>query len=158
MAARRTLGFLLLVIGSGATTSVHAQQDPAAASGAWVLTVVSTGGLAGGGLGTFTLTSEGTVACRPAACVTPLSAVQLQKITTALGAIASEDWSPQKRRRLLGAGTCIDCGRTTVTLRRREAQDVRTYDTSWDGLETVAESLRELTRLVFDLRTAPAPR
>jgi hypothetical protein len=151
----RLLTVVAVVIAAGVHAQVHAQSDPPAAAGAWTLSVVESGGFAGG-VSTVTVTSEGQVTCSHATCDTPVPPARLTTIAAAIAAIKSEEWGPQKREGVFGTGTCADCGRTTITLKRREAEGMRTYEAAWDGLQKVSSSLRELERLILDLRSKSA--
>ena len=122
--------------------------DPPARENAWSLQVSSTGGFTGRGRGTVTVTSDGHVSCIPTACATPLAASRLRPVTTTIESIVEDAWI-----RRTPSGICSDCMQTTVTLKRRYRNGIRMFVASWDDSQTVPPELRELQRLVYELRT-----
>ena len=64
-----------------------------------------------------------------------------------LMALATAPWIRQA-----ASSFCRDCTQTTVVLKRREGDVVRTYVASWDTSQPVTAELRELRRLVLELQ------
>jgi hypothetical protein len=146
----------VLVVFTTAQTSAQqpppAPPDPPAGDNAWSLLVSSTGGITGRGLGTVTVVSDGSASCVPTACATPVEATRLKRISTSLSAVAENAWITRAP-----SATCSDCMQTTITLKQRRKDGIRTSVASWDDSQNPAPELRELRRLVFELRTASSP-
>jgi hypothetical protein len=122
--------------------------DPPAGPAAWSLTIHTTGGFTGQGIGSVTMSSDGTLACAAGgSCARQVAVSQLRQVSTALASIVDAAWI-----RKTPSGLCRDCVQTTVVLRRREGDVVRTFVASWDDSESTTSELRELRRVVFELR------
>ena len=103
--------------------------EPARESGAWVLQVISRGGIDGRGAGDLTIKSDGSAwLVRPgvAAAASPEVLSSLgQQIRTA----AFNQWRVSSR-----LGICSDCYTTLIVLTRRESDDrTHTYTAFWDA-------------------------
>jgi hypothetical protein len=72
-------------------------------------------------------------------------------VSTALASIIDAAWI-----RRTPSGLCRDCIQTTIVLKRREGDVVRTYVTSWDDSQAASPEMRELRRLALDLRATSA--
>ena len=70
-----------------------------------------------------------------------------ETVSTTLASIIDAAWI-----RRTPSGFCRDCMQTTVALKRREGDVVRTYVASWDDSQPATPELRELRRLAFELR------
>jgi hypothetical protein len=125
--------------------------DPPAGAAAWSLTIHTTGGFTGQGVGSVTMISDGSLTCA-SGCAAQVAASQLRSVSTTLASIVDAAWI-----RKTPSSFCRDCVQTTVVLKRREGDVVRTYVASWDDSQPATSELRELRRLVFELR-APAGR
>jgi hypothetical protein len=123
----------------------HPPEPPAGAA-AWSLTIHTTGGFTGQGVGSVTLVSDGVLRC-PSGCAAQVAASQLRSVSTTLASIVDAAWI-----RKTPSSFCRDCVQTTVVLKRREGDAVRTYIASWDDSQPATSELRELRRLVFELR------
>ena len=138
-------------------TTLHAQPDPPeppAANDAWTLQISYTGGFTGLGLGTVTVVSDGKMMCdRPGPCATALAAPQLLRLTTTMTSILEAAWI-----RRTPSWICSDCMQTTIVLKRRGADGVRRLVASWDDSQPIAPELRELRRLVFEMRAGSGAR
>jgi hypothetical protein len=119
--------------------------DPPAGAAAWSLTIHTTGGFTGQGVGSVTISSDGTLTC--GSCATQAAASQLRSVSTTLASIVDAGWI-----RKTPSSFCRDCVQTTAVLKRREGDVVRTYVASWDDSQPATSELRELRRLVFELR------
>jgi hypothetical protein len=126
--------------------------DPPVGASGWSLSVHTTGGFTGRGVGSVTISSDGQMACAGAPCATPIAA-QMKLISTTIGSIVEAAWLRQAP-----SGFCRDCVHTTVVLKRREGDAVRTYIASWDDSQRATRELRELRRLALELRAAPSGR
>lgn len=120
--------------------------DPPTGAVAWSLMIHTTGGFTGQGVGSVTLISDGSLTC-VSGCAAPVSGAQLRSISTTLVSIVDAAWIRKSPSSL-----CRDCVQTTVVLKRREGDAVRTYVASWDDSQPATSELRELRRLVFELR------
>ena len=127
--------------------AVPQPPEPPAGRGAWSLRIHTTGGFTGQGIGSVTISSNGQVACGPAPCATPVAAASLKPVNTALGKIIDAAWILRAP-----SGYCRDCIQTTIALKRREGDVVRTFVATWDDSQSPAPELRELRRLAFELR------
>jgi hypothetical protein len=125
--------------------------EPPADAAAWSLTIHTTGGFTGQGVGSVTLVSNGALRC-PSGCAARVAASQLRSVSTTLASIVDAAWI-----RRTPSSLCRDCVQTTVVLKRREGDAVRRYVASWDDSQPATSELRELRRLVFELR-APGGR
>ena len=125
--------------------------DPPADAAAWSLTIHTTGGFTGQGVGSVTLVSDGALRC-PSGCAAQVAASQLRSVSTTLASIVDAAWI-----RKTPSSLCRDCVQTTVVLKRREGDAVRTYVASWDDSQPATSELRDLRRLVLELR-APGGR
>jgi hypothetical protein len=125
--------------------------DPPAGAAAWSLLIHTTGGFTGQGVGSVTVISDGSLTC-PSGCAAPVAASRLRPVSTTLASIVDAAWI-----RKTPSSFCRDCVQTTVVLKRREGDAVRTYVASWDDSQPATSELRELRRLVFELR-APGGR
>ena len=130
-------------------TEVPLPPDPPAGNDAWSLRVHTCGGFNGQGIGSVTISSNGQVGCGPAPCATPVATASLRPVITALRAIIDAAWI-----RRTPSGLCRDCIQTTIALKRREGDSVRTFVATWDDSQQPAPELRELRRLAFELRDA----
>ena len=101
----------------------------------------------------MTVTSSGDVSCAPIACPTPVSAARIKLLTSTIARVADAAWVSQTPSTI-----CNDCMQTTITLKRRFKDGIRTFVAAWDDSQAVPPELRELQRLVFDLRTNAASR
>jgi len=124
--------------------------DPPAGAAAWSLMIHTTGGFTGQGVGSVSLLSDGSVTC-VSGCAAPVSGAQLRSVSTTLASIVDAAWI-----RKAPSSFCRDCVQTTVVLKRR-GDVVRTYVASWDDSQPATSELRELRRLVLELR-APGGR
>ncbi len=97
----------------------------------------------------MTISSNGQVVCGPAPCPTPVAAASLKPVNTALGKIIDAAWILRAP-----SGYCRDCIQTTIALKRREGDVVRTFVATWDDSQSPAPELSELRRLAFELRAA----
>ena len=131
--------------------AVPQPPDPPAGRGAWSLRIHTTGGFTGQGIGSVTISSNGQVTCGPAPCATPMTTASLKPVNTALGAIIDAAWILRT-----ASSYCRDCIQTTIALKRREGDVVRTFIATWDDSQSPAPELRELRRLAFELRAAPS--
>jgi hypothetical protein len=122
--------------------------DPPAGDAAWSLTIHTTGGFTGQGVGSVTVISDGSLMCG-SGCAAQVAASRLRPVFTALASIVDAAWI-----RKMPSSFCRDCVQTTVVLKRREGDAVRTYVASWDDSQPATSELRELRRLVFELRSA----
>ena len=123
--------------------------EPPAGKDAWSLRVHTTGGFTGRGIGSVTISSDGQLGCGPAPCATRVPTASLRPVITALTSIVDAAWI-----RRTPSGICSDCIQTTIALKRREGDIVRTFVATWDDSQTPAPELRELRRLAFELRDA----
>jgi hypothetical protein len=121
--------------------------DPPAGAAAWSLTIHTTGGFTGQGVGSVTIVSDGTLSCGGASCAAQVAAPQLRPVTNALTSIVDAAWIQRPP-----SSFCRDCVQTTVVLKRREGDIVRTFVASWDDSQAAGAELRELRRLAFELR------
>lgn len=133
------------------TATVYAQEppqppDPPAGAATWSLTIHTTGGFTGQGVGSVTLISDGSLTCA-SGCAAQVAASQVRSVSTTLASIVDTAWI-----RTTPSSFCRDCVQTTVVLKRREGDAVRTYVASWDDSQPATSELRELRRLVFELR------
>ena len=135
------------------TEQVPQAPDPPAGAAAWSLTIYTTGGFTGQGVGSVTISSDGQVGCRSAPCATPVAVARLKPVATALASIIDAAWI-----RRTPSGLCRDCIETTMVLKRREDDVVRTYVTSWDDSQAASPEMRELRRVALELRTSGAAR
>ena len=103
------------------------QIDPPITPGAWVLQVVSRGGLDGNGTGDFILHSTGEAAStRPAAAA--LAPEVIAQLDQSIRGIPPSQWTPSTPSRL-----CSDCVVTLMHLTLRATDgSVQTYTTFWD--------------------------
>ena len=128
--------------------------DPPAADGAWTLQISTTGGFTGLGAGTVTIVSNGQMTCeRTGPCATALAGPQLQRLTATLASVLEGAWI-----RRAPSGICSDCLQTTIVFKRRAGDGVRRLVASWDASQPTAPELRELRRLVFEMRDDPGAR
>ena len=125
--------------------------EPPAGATAWSLIVHTTGGFTGRGVGTVTISSDGRMVC-PAPCAS-LAGAQMKLISSRVASIQEAAWVPR-----VPTGFCRDCVFTTVVLKRREGDGVRTYIASWDDSQPATPELRELRRLALELQSARAGR
>ncbi|MDX2029047.1 MAG: hypothetical protein SF339_00135 [Blastocatellia bacterium] len=98
-------------------------------NGAWVLQIISRGGLAGGGRGDITADSAGKVVCAnvEGACRDAISAEQLKSLSVFVTNANAAEWGAPK------LGYCSDCYSTMFILKRREANgEVKTFFSYWD--------------------------
>ena len=133
------------------TMEIPQPPDPPTGAAAWSLMIHTTGGFTGQGVGSVTISSDGQVGCGSAPCATPVAVAQLKPVSTSLASIIDAAWI-----RRTPSGVCRDCIQTTITLKRREGDVVRTYVTSWDDSQAVSPEMRELRRLALDLRPTSA--
>ena len=126
---------------------VSEPPDPPAGAGAWSLRVHTSGGFTGRGVGSATISSDGQMACGPAPCATPVALSMLKSVADVIPSILEAAWI-----RRTPSGLCRDCIQTTIALKRRDGDVVRTYRAAWDDSQSVAPELRELRRLAFELR------
>jgi len=136
-----------------AAQDVPKPPDPPASSDAWSLRVVTTGGFTGTGVGSVTLSSDGQMGCGPAPCATPIALALLKPVTTTIASIVEAAWVTRTP-----SGFCRDCVQTTMTLKRRDGDVIRTYVASWDDSQAATQELRELRRLALALRGSRAAR
>ena len=120
--------------------------DPPAGAGAWSLRVDTSGGFTGRGVGSVTISSDGQMACGPAPCATPVALPLLKPVADVIPSVEAA-WIRQTP-----SGLCRDCILTTIALKRRDGDVVRTYRAGWDDSQSVAPELRELRRLALELR------
>lgn len=118
--------------------------------GAWVLQVVSRGGLDGRGRADLAITSQGNVTCSSTEtpCAKNLASSALQSLVERIGIATRSPWSGSN------LGLCRDCVATLLRLRRREPGGAqRTYAAYWDvtTLGTVAADVRGLYELAVSL-------
>jgi hypothetical protein len=125
--------------------------DPPAGPAAWSLTIYTTGGFTGQGVGSVTISSDGQLGCGSAPCATPVAVARLKPVSTAIASIIDAAWI-----RRTPSGLCRDCIQTTVVLKRREGNVVRTFVASWDDSQAASPEMRELRRLALDLRPTSA--
>ena len=118
--------------------------------GAWVVLVISRGGILGVGRGDVALNSLGEVVCKPEkACAGPPRAGALKSLSEAAVALAT------KKAEIKPGSACNDCYSTMLTLQRREPDGkVRTYAFHWDDL-SAAQLPADVLRL-YDAATAAA--
>jgi hypothetical protein len=133
------------------TEEVPQSPDPPAGAAAWSLAIYTTGGFTGQGVGSVTISSDGQVGCGSAPCATPVAVARLKPLSSALASIIDDAWI-----RRTPSGLCRDCIQTTIMLKRREGDVVRTYVTSWDDSKAASPEMRELRRLALDLRPTSA--
>ena len=105
------------------------------------------------GVGSVTLRSDGQLGCGQAPCATRVNAARLKPVSATLASIIEAAWI-----RRTPSGLCRDCIQTTITLKRREGDIVRTYVASWDYSQAASPELRELRRLALELRASGAAR
>jgi hypothetical protein len=125
--------------------------EPPAGANAWSLHIHTTGGFTGRGVGSVTLSSDGQMVCERATCA-PVTVALLKPVATTLTSIVEAAWIRQVPSTL-----CRDCVQTTIVLKRREGDAVRAYRASWDDSQPAPRELRELRRLVLELRTTQPP-
>ena len=116
-------------------------------SGAWVVEVVTSGGIMGGARRAV-LTSLGTRIC--GSCDGKVPALSLTTIADSVLAAASAGWPPTGA--VSPASLCQDCLITEMTLwRRAEDGTVSTFRARWDPTttNTVAVAVRELHQHVL---------
>ena len=121
--------------------------DPPTGAGAWSLRVDTSGGFTGRGVGSVTISSDGQMACGPAPCATPVALPMLKSVADVIPSVLEAVWIRQTP-----SGLCRDCILTTIALKRRDGDVVRTYRAGWDDSQSVAPELRELRRLALELR------
>jgi hypothetical protein len=127
--------------------------EPPAANDAWTLQIAYAGGFTGLGAATVTIVSDGRMTCeRPTPCVSAVAGPQLLRLTTTLTSILETAWIRQM------PGICSDCMRTTIVLKRRAGGGVSRRVASWDDSQPTAPELRELRRLVFEIRADSSAR
>lgn len=153
MTVRLAAAFLALSVTSAVAQSPDAPEPPPGAN-SWSLSIHTTGGFTGRGVGSVTISSDGQMGCGPAPCATPGVATRLEPFGNAIAsAVVRAAWGPQPLSTL-----CSDCIRTTIVIKRREGDVVRIYRASWDDSQPVASELRDLRRLALDLRSARSAR
>src|SRR5688500_16060299 len=124
--------------------------EPPDGTDAWTLQISYTGGFTGLGLGTVTVVSDGKMTCDGRGpCAPALTAPQLRQLATTLSSVLEAAWI-----RRTPTGICSDCMETTIVLKRRGADGVRRLVASWDDSQPIAPELRELRRMVFEMRAA----
>jgi hypothetical protein len=149
----RLLTVLAVLAAIGASAQEPQPPDPPAGAAAWSLMIHTTGGFTGQGVGSVTIISDGQIACGPAPCATLVNATLLKPVSTTIASIVEAAWI-----RRPPSGLCRDCVQTTIALKRREGDIVRTYVASWDDSQAASPELRELRRLAFELRASGATR
>lgn len=123
MLSRRT-SFLFLWIAASLTLGCAASQS--APVEPWRVTVTSSGGLAGRGMGTYSLGSDGVVKVTTMAgkaCSFTATPEEIARVGNVLGAAKPEGW----RESYLPENTC--CDRIEWTLTAEEGE--RTFTTTW---------------------------
>jgi hypothetical protein len=114
--------------------------------GAWMLEAITRGGFAGGGIGSFFITSKGELACASVRlkCKNKLDKTTLQQFAEQVSRLRSVEWrtaplNPQ----------CHDCVAVLVRLSVRQANgDVKMYLTYWDP--TTMKNVPEPVLRVYD--------
>ena len=121
--------------------------EPPEGTNAWSLRIHTAGGFTGAGIGSVAITSDGRLDCVAATCASQIAQAQLKPLSSTIASIVDAAWI-----RHSPTSFCRDCVQTTVVLKRREGDVVRTFVASWDPTQAVTEELRELRRLVFELQ------
>jgi hypothetical protein len=124
-----------------------AQESPTA-DGGWSVQVVTSGGIRGRGRGEFVVTSTGALTCTRASdqCSRMLSEDEARRVAALIAAAtAGAEWVRQPE------STCSDCFKTTMTLRRREGEIVRSLVAQWDDSQAAAPPLRRLADAIVAL-------
>lgn len=121
---------------------------------AWVVQVVSRGGLTGLGRGDVTVNSLGEVRCNPFVgppCGYSLTPGALESLSKLVASARPSKWGA-------GAmGPCRDCYVTLLELRRRDAKGrEKTYTVYWDD-STLAQINEEARRIFSEALAASAP-
>lgn len=122
----------------------------------WALQIITRGGIAGGGRGDLTVTSDGRVTCSPAArpCGLKGAATSAPASLSRLVAAAK----PSKWRGSVAA-SCNDCYVTLFALQRRKGGgQAQTHTLYWDDTtaEAVPADVRAILRAVATLALVPA--
>ena len=103
--------------------------------GSWALQLITRGGIAGGGRGDVTVTSDGRVTCGPSAapCGLRRQAAAPDLLSRLVAAAKPSKWKAP------AAGTCADCYLTLFVLQRREGSGrEKTYTFYWDDTTAAA--------------------
>jgi hypothetical protein len=140
----------LLVMAVVACSAVASAQEPPTGDGAWVLRVVSRGGITGIGRGNFTISSDAQLTCSRPGCAPTLSEARVRQIGEMIAAIDAAAWVSQPK------SICSDCYETVLTVYRREGQNVRVYVAQWDDSQRVSSQIRNVSEAVTGLGTAAA--
>jgi hypothetical protein len=113
-------------------------------NGAWVVQVVSSGGLLGTGSGDFATSSEGKIVCNPdLRCPKDFAASDFLSLVEAI-----QPSTPQVPA-LPAVSLCNDCIKRTITISRRDSMGVvRTYTASWD--ETTKSRVPQEVIRIYD--------
>jgi hypothetical protein len=132
-------------------TGVAQPIEPPGQTGAWVLQVISRGGLDGRGTGDLTIKSDGTATLvtpvKGAASIHPDTLVSLNQ---RIRSVATPRWAVSSR-----LGICSDCTATLIVLSIREPNGlVSTYTAFWDATTTasIPEDLRRIHDLALTIR------
>ena len=150
MTVRVAAVFLALAVTSAMAQPPDAPEPPPGAN-SWSLRIHTTGGFTGMGVGSVTISSDGRMVC-PEPCAALVEA-QMKLISNSVASIQEAAWVPR-----VPTGFCRDCVFTTVVLKRREGDGVRTYIASWDDSQSATPELRELRRLALELRSERSAR
>lgn len=138
----------LVVMAAVAFSAVASAQELPTGDGAWVLRVVSRGGITGIGRGNFTISSDARLTCSRPGCAPTLSDARVRQIGEMIAAIDTAAWLSQPK------STCSDCYETVLTVHRREGETIRVYVAEWDDSQRVSSQIRNVSEAVFSLGAA----
>ena len=139
--------FVMAVV---ALSAVAHAQEPPAGDDAWVLRVVTRGGITGTGRGNFTISSDGQLMCSRPGCAPTVSEARVRQIGEMIAAIDAAAWLSQPK------STCSDCYETVLTVHKRQGENVRSYVAQWDDSQRVASQIRNVSEAVIVVGAAVA--
>ena len=120
-------------------SAVQLDIEPPAGEGAWVIQLISRGGIIDSRGGEWRVTSAGAITCRrpDSPCDSPLSNADVGRLSTLITAVSASAWN-------VSASLCSDCYQRLMVLHRREGDGVRIHMAHWNESQAVAPELRRL--------------
>jgi hypothetical protein len=110
---------------------------------AWVVRVVTTGGLTGGGEGDWAISSNGDVICTLVRCPMNFAVSEFRTLVEMLSTLKLPSASPATKT------ICRDCISRTLTIQHRDETGViHTFSTSWD--DTTRDKIPSQLLRVYD--------